>query len=162
MSLSAFRWQRLLTVKILQLHALKSSLHSLPYRTAWTTQVTVKVKVTLRPTVSQSVGLGVEHHLGLMTRYLLFFDSYGLTRGWVFFICCWPSPAQYFSGPSPWGLGTIFYCLRIETSLFVASYDSQGHGGGIRLRLHTGCLSNWVWVWVLYYDPWSVVQSVLE
>jgi hypothetical protein len=27
---------------------------------------------------------------------------------------------------------TIFYCLRIETSLFVASYDSQGHGGGIR------------------------------
>jgi hypothetical protein len=29
-------------------------------------------------------------------------------------------------------------CLRFETSLFVASYDSQGHGGGIRLRLHTG------------------------
>jgi hypothetical protein len=33
---------------------------------------------------------------------------------------------------------TIFYCLRFETSLFVASYDSQGHGGGIRPRLHTG------------------------
>jgi hypothetical protein len=33
---------------------------------------------------------------------------------------------------------TIFYCLRFETSLFVASYDSQGHGGGIRTRLHTG------------------------
>jgi hypothetical protein len=33
---------------------------------------------------------------------------------------------------------TIFYCLRFETSLFVASYDSQGHGGGIRIRLHTG------------------------
>jgi hypothetical protein len=33
-------------------------------------------------------------------------------------------------------LGT--YCLRFETSLFVASYDSQGHGGGIRSRLHTG------------------------
>ena len=27
---------------------------------------------------------------------------------------------------------------QIETSLFVASYDSQGHGEGIRLRLHTG------------------------
>jgi hypothetical protein len=27
--------------------------------------------------------------------------------------------------------------LRFETSLFIASYDSQGHGGGIRLRLHT-------------------------
>jgi hypothetical protein len=36
------------------------------------------------------------------------------------------------------GLATILYCLILETSLFVASYDSQGHGGGIRLRLHTG------------------------
>jgi hypothetical protein len=40
--------------------------------------VKVKVKVTLRLTVSQSVSLGVELHLGLMTRYLLLFDSYGL------------------------------------------------------------------------------------
>jgi hypothetical protein len=32
----------------------------------------------------------------------------------------------------------MFYCLRFETSLFFASYDSQGHGGGIRPRLHTG------------------------
>jgi hypothetical protein len=38
----------------------------------------VKVKVTLRLTVSQSVSVGVEPHLGLMTRYLLLFDSYGL------------------------------------------------------------------------------------
>jgi hypothetical protein len=43
-----------------------------------------------------------------------------------------------FSGPSPLGLKTIFYCLTFETSLFVASYDSQGHGGGIRPRLHSG------------------------
>jgi hypothetical protein len=32
----------------------------------------------------------------------------------------------------------VFYCLTFETSPFVASYDSQGHGGGIRPRLHTG------------------------
>jgi hypothetical protein len=38
----------------------------------------VKVKVTLRLMVSQSVSLGVEPHLELMTRYLLLFDSYGL------------------------------------------------------------------------------------
>jgi hypothetical protein len=52
-------------------------------------------------------------------------------------MCCWPLPAQSFSGPSPLGFETIFYCLRFETSLFVASYGSQGHGGGIRPRLHT-------------------------
>jgi hypothetical protein len=40
--------------------------------------------------------------------------------------------AQLFSGPSPVGLATIFYCLRFEISLFVVSYNSQGHGGGIR------------------------------
>jgi hypothetical protein len=38
----------------------------------------LKLKVTLQLTVSQSVSLGVETHLGLMTKYLLLFDSYGL------------------------------------------------------------------------------------
>jgi hypothetical protein len=69
-----------------------------------------------------------------------------------------------FSCPSPAGLMTIFYCLRLQTpstwrarspylyppgtgwhgftpralgSLFVASYDSQGYGGSIRPRPHT-------------------------
>jgi hypothetical protein len=41
----------------------------------WTTSV--KFEVTLRLTVSQSVTLGVEPHFGLMTRYLIPFDSYG-------------------------------------------------------------------------------------
>jgi hypothetical protein len=36
------------------------------------------------------------------------------------------------------GLVTTFYCLRFQTSLFIASYDSRGYGGGIRPRLHTG------------------------
>jgi hypothetical protein len=56
-------------------------------------------------------------------------DSYGLVLvgrplwredGYVFYICCWPLPAQSFFGPSPLGLATIFYCLPFETSLFVA------------------------------------------
>jgi hypothetical protein len=73
--------------------------------------------------------------MGLTTRYLLLFDSYGLVfvgrllwreDGSVFCICCRPLLAQSFSGPSPLGLSTIFYCLRFETSHFVASYDSQG------------------------------------
>jgi hypothetical protein len=38
--------------------------------------------------------------------------------GSVFYMCCWLLPAQSFSGPSPLGLATVFYCLRFETSLF--------------------------------------------
>jgi hypothetical protein len=114
----------------------------------------------LRLTVSQSVNLAVEPHLGLMTRYLLLFDSYGLVFVgrplWredpsLLYTCCWPLPAQSFSDPSPFGLLTIFYCLRFETSFFVASSDSQGHGGGIRPRLHTG---NWLGCPIsLIYNP---------
>jgi hypothetical protein len=42
------------------------------------TDFSLKVKVILRLTVSQSVSLGVKPSLGLMARYLLLFDSYGL------------------------------------------------------------------------------------
>jgi hypothetical protein len=58
-------------------------------------------------------------------------------NGSVVYNYCWSSPAQSFSGRSPVGLATIVYCLRIETSLFFASYNSQGCSGGIRPRLHT-------------------------
>jgi hypothetical protein len=47
-------------------------------------------------------------------------------------------PSVVFLGSESLSTVTIFYCLRFETSLFVASFDSQGHGGGIRTRLHTG------------------------
>jgi hypothetical protein len=52
-----------------------------------------------------------------------------------------PSPAHSISGPSPLDLATIFYSFSLETSLSVASYDSQGHGGGNRPRLHTGLVT---------------------
>jgi hypothetical protein len=75
--------------------------------------------------------------------------------------CCWASPAQPFSGPRPAGLMILFYSLNSETppsledqvpvciflrnrlaqlclrklrSVLVASYDSQGYGGGILTR----------------------------
>jgi hypothetical protein len=136
---------------------MKPSNHTLSFHTSSTkflwlsptenSKVKVRIKVTLRLTVGRSVSLGVEPHLGLMTSYLLLFDSYGVVfvgrlfwrgDGSVFCICCWPSPAQSFSCPSPVGLVAKIYCLRFETSLFVTSYDSQGFGGGIRPRLHTG------------------------
>jgi hypothetical protein len=66
------------------------------------------------------LSLGVRPHLGIMTRYLLLSDSYGIVvvgrplwreDGSVFCICCWTSPAQSFSGLSPLDLATIFYSL---------------------------------------------------
>jgi hypothetical protein len=69
------------------------------------TDFLVKVKVTLRLTVSQSVIPSAEPHLGLMTRYLLLFNSYSLVfvgrtlwrgDGSVFCICCWQCCHKHF------------------------------------------------------------------
>jgi hypothetical protein len=86
---------------------------------------------------------------GPTTKFLLLSDSCGFVDvgrflrredGSVVYNYCWPSPEQQFSGPSLVGLVTIFYCLRFEISLSVASYDSRDYGGGIRPRLHTRVL----------------------
>jgi hypothetical protein len=84
----------------------------------------VKVKVMLRQTVSRPVFLGVKPHLGPKARFLLLSDSCGFVDvgrpfwredGSVVCNCCWSTPEQSFSGPSPTVLMTIFYCLRFET-----------------------------------------------
>jgi hypothetical protein len=64
---------------------------------------------------------------GLTTRFLLVSDRYGFADvgrslwredGSVVYNLCWSSPAQWFLGPSPAGLVTIFCCLRFETFPF--------------------------------------------
>jgi hypothetical protein len=77
----------------------------------------------LRPTVSRPVCLSVKPHLGPKTKFLLPSDSCGFDVGrplWrvdgcAVYNCFWSSSAQPFSGPSPAGLMTIFYCFRFET-----------------------------------------------
>jgi hypothetical protein len=110
--------------------------------------LSLSLSLILRPTVSRPVCLGIKHPLGLTTRSWLLSDSCWFVDmgrylwregGSVVCNCYWLSPAQSLSGPSPLGLATIFYCLRFETSLSVASYNSQDYGGGIRPCLHTGC-----------------------
>jgi hypothetical protein len=68
--------QRLLTVEILQFHAHRFYLHSLPCRAQlnWLPSQSQSHIAT----DGQSVSLGVKPHPGPMTRYLLLFDSYGL------------------------------------------------------------------------------------
>jgi hypothetical protein len=95
-----------------------------------------------------------------------YFVAPSLTRGRVcnlLYNCFWALPEQSLLGRSPAELTAIFYCLiwdspnlegqvpvfisprnrvaqlysRALGSLFVASYDSQGYGGGILTRLHT-------------------------
>jgi hypothetical protein len=60
-------------------------------------------------------------HRESMSRFLLLSGSCGFADvgrplwredGSVFYNCCWASPAQSFSGPSPAGFITIFYCLK--------------------------------------------------
>jgi hypothetical protein len=79
-------WQRTLTKEVQQSHCRcnpykKPTSHSLiPFLPPPSAAISILilVKATLRLTVGQSISLGVESHLGLMTRYLLLFDSYGL------------------------------------------------------------------------------------
>jgi hypothetical protein len=76
-----------------------------------------------RRSVEQSV-LVSSTYLGPRTRCLLLSNSCGFIDVgrplWredasVVYSCCFPSPRQPFSGTSPTGLMTIFYCLRLET-----------------------------------------------
>jgi hypothetical protein len=97
--------------------------------------------------ISESVSLDVLPHLGLMSRYLIVFDSYGLVYvGGPFWQKDGSAFCTYAAGSHqrslsrvrvPWDSRPYFTVTRFETSHFVASYDSQGHGGGIRARLHT-------------------------
>jgi hypothetical protein len=86
----------------------------------------VRVRVTLRLTVSQSVCLGIEPNLGQLTRvYFLLEISFrqlqvcnfvapSLTRGGVcklLYNCFWALPEQSLLGRSPAELMALFCCL---------------------------------------------------
>jgi hypothetical protein len=130
----------LLTVEILQLHALMSYLHSLPCKTQLGQNQSHIATDRQSVLVWSPIWDSWPDIYYCLTVTVLFFVGRPLwwKDGSVFCVCCWPLPEQSFSCPSPLILSTIFYCLRFKTSLFVASYYSLGHCGGIRPRLNTG------------------------
>jgi hypothetical protein len=73
-----------------------------------------------------------------MTKFLLLSDSFGFVDVGRSVGISFTIAAGLRQRRVPWDSQTIFYCLRLGTSLFVAFYDSQGYGGGILPRLHTG------------------------
>jgi hypothetical protein len=86
----------------------------------------LSLSLMLRGTISGPVCLGIKHPSGAYDQILFPYgiwntsDSYVLDSvgcplwlgdGSVFCMCRWSFPAQSFSGPSPLGLATVFYCL---------------------------------------------------
>jgi hypothetical protein len=67
----------------------------------------VRVRVTLQLTVGQSVRLGVEHRLGLMTRYLFLYESCSYLQSDAYEI----KYVQYVKGLCHSRLGTVDYAL---------------------------------------------------
>jgi hypothetical protein len=94
---------------------------------------------SLNLAVSQSVSLGADVYYSLTVTVVFLWGALSDERmGLSFVYAAGPRQRSLSRVPSPLGLVTIFYCLIFETSLFVSSYDSQGHGAGIRLRLPAG------------------------
>jgi hypothetical protein len=125
----------------------------------------VKVKVTLRLTVSQSVSLGVEPHLRLMTRYLLLFDSYGLVFLWgalsdertdiigIPLLQLIPSEMEVEvvsykpSARTTWKNSSILVEACFQCSCLATSLDAYRYNNGLHIAVTSGgrCLPTVAW-----------------
>jgi hypothetical protein len=102
----------------------------------------VSLSLILRPTLSRPVCLGIKHPSRALVQNFItvrrlrvcWCGALSLTRGRVCRLHLFLALASaVILGSESHGTR-----LRFETSLLVASYDSQGYGGSIRPRLHTG------------------------
>jgi hypothetical protein len=88
---------------------------------------TLKSQSYVTTYVNQAVHIGVKHPSGDKTKFLLLSESCGFVDvgrplwredGSVVYNCCWPSPAQSFSGPYPEGLMTIFRARTLQSQSY--------------------------------------------
>jgi hypothetical protein len=108
----------------------------------------LSLSLMLWPTVSRPVCLEIKHPSGTYDQIFItvrqlrvcWCGALSLTRGRVcsLQLLLVLASVVIFGSESR---GTRDHILL--SSLFVASYDSQGYGGGIRPCLHTGRISNW-------------------
>jgi hypothetical protein len=107
----------------------------------------LSLSLMLRPTVSRPVYLRIKQPSGAYDQIFItvgqlrvcWCGALSLTRGRVCLLYMLLALASaVFSDQSPLVLATVFYFLRFETSLFVAFYNAQGHGGGF------------LWFWLLW------------
>jgi hypothetical protein len=117
----ASNWGRPLFLVSPTVPSLSYQLHTSDNCNPQVTQQQLKVNVMLRTTVSRTVYLNTKPPSGAQDKLsdsCVFVEAGRLL--WrqdasIIYNCCWPSPAQSFSGLSPAGLMTTFYCLRFET-----------------------------------------------
>jgi hypothetical protein len=108
----------------------------------------LSLSLMLRQTVSRPVCLGAKHPFGA-------YDQIFITCVTVTVLFLWGALTDARSGLSfvyaagscqrslsrvriSWDLGPYFTVSHLRLPFSSPSYDSQGHGGGIRPRLHTG------------------------
>jgi hypothetical protein len=149
----------------------KSSLHRLPYNWLSSSIRESKLLYDWRFRLGEEpLGTHDQHSFQLNTCGYSSYLTSSLMSGWVSRLqLLLVLASAVILGPQSRGTHDIFYCVEFETpptwrvrspylyppgtgcchlypqvlgSLFVASYDSQDYGGGIRTRLHRGWRSS--------------------